>query len=213
MIAPRYLPAICGLVALALIPTLVHSYSRDRGSDGLHSDAIPDSLADYAGRATTRNATWGKRRFDSDDWLERTYTHPGGDEVILTVVRSYDPKRLYHHPELAIAYGTNFDTLQTRPLTGRPELPVHVLSPAPGVNARAIYALHYDGRFIEDPIMFQIRTAGELLFSKRKPMTIFFVLDPSVPPDTEIDSLGASRLLFAAIDSFLEQSARETGPR
>lgn len=207
MIAPRHLPAICGLFALALIPTLVHSYSGNGAPDGLNTAAIPDFLSDYTGRATTRSATWGKRRFDSDDWIERTYANPGGDELTLTVVRSYDPKRLYHHPELAMAYGTDFQTLQTRRLPAHPDMPVHVLVPARGVNARGIYALLYHGRFVEDPILFQIRTAGELLFSKRKPMTIFFVLDPAAPREAEIENLGASRVLFAAIQRFLEQNA------
>lgn len=205
MISPRHAPAVCGLLALALIPTVIHSYSSAATTDGRATGAIPETLAGYHGTPSGRSATWGKRRFNSEDWLERTYL-AGGDEVRLTVVRSSDPKALYHHPELAIAYGTSFQSLDTQRLPSSPDVPLYVLNPAPGVSARAMYVLHYDGRFVEDPIMFQMRTALELLFSRRKPMTIFFVLDPSAPPDAGIETLGATRVLYAGIERFLAQT-------
>lgn len=209
MISTRYLPAICLLVALALVPTIIHSYSDEALGDGLTTATIPVTLADFASVPSGRSATWGKQRFDSDDWIERTYASQA-DSVRLTVVRSYDPKRLYHHPELAIAYGTSFEGRETRPLPVRPDIPVHILRPAPGVAAHAMYVLHYDGRFVADPMMFQIRTAGELLFTRRKPMTLFFVLDPSARVGADKEKLGASRVLLAAIDSFLAQQGAST---
>ncbi len=59
-------------------------------------------------QATNRPADWGRRRFESQDWTERRYVS-GGDQVVLTVVRSFDLKALYHHPELAVAYGADFE--------------------------------------------------------------------------------------------------------
>ena len=41
--------------------------------------------------------------------FERRYLS-GADEVLLTVLRSYDLKRLYHHPELDVAYGAGYLT-------------------------------------------------------------------------------------------------------
>ncbi|MGQ0736346.1 MAG: hypothetical protein ACT4QD_22165, partial [Acidobacteriota bacterium] len=113
MLSTRFAPAICVLVGLAIVPTMIHSYAGEVASDGRVTSAIPTTLDNYAGVPTSRSATWGKRRFDSDDWTERTYTRQG-DEVRLTIVRSYDPKTLYHHPELAVAYGTSFVGLETR---------------------------------------------------------------------------------------------------
>jgi hypothetical protein len=207
MISLRYVPAICLLGALALVPTIIHSYSARVQVDGLSAAAIPDSLAGYSSLPTTRNPTWGQRRFESDDWMERTYDN-GTREVRLTVVRSYDPKSLYHHPELAVAYGTGFSGVRIEDLPERPEVPVHVLAPAPGVNAVGAYVLHYDGRFIADPIRFQIRTAGELLFSRRKAMTLFFATEQNAAPDAAFARLASAEILGAAIDAFVRGDRR-----
>lgn len=209
MISPRYIPALCVLVLFALAPTWMHSYSGALEVDGLTSAAIPSVLGRYHGTATSRRATWGKRRFDSDDWIERTYAD-GAHEVRLTVVRSYDPKTLYHHPELAVAYGPSFVAATIEQLPGRPEIPVHVLRPAPGADTVGLYVLRYEDRFVEDPISFQIRTAGELLFTRRRPMTLFFTTESNVPRDGTLDRLGSSAVLVAAIDAFIAQEPHVT---
>jgi hypothetical protein len=145
MIAGRFVPAVCALVAIALIPTYIHSYAGSTVQDGRRSGSISESLAEYQGTSSGRNATWGKRRFDSDDWTERIY-RSSGDEVKLTVIRSYDPKSLYHHPELAVSYGPSYQKSEIRRLAGRPEIPVHVLSTNGRVRTIALYALQVGGR-------------------------------------------------------------------
>jgi hypothetical protein len=205
MISPRHLPALCVLAGLALVPTVIHNYSAAVVIDGRRTEAIPLALAGYHGAPSDRNEAWGRRRFDSGDWTERNYTS-GAESLRLTVVRSYDHKSLYHHPELAIAYGTSFERVQTQRLPDRPDVPVHVLMPSEGVSAQAMYVLHYDGRFVEDPVMFQIRSAGELLFSRRDQMTIFFVTVQQMAGDAAKRQRAAAQLLFAAIDAFLAQS-------
>lgn len=202
MTSPRYLAPMCVLIGLALVPTVIHSYMDDVEHDHRQTASIPDSLAGYAGSPSDRNPTWGERRFDAHDWIERTYTR-AGDQVRLTVVRSFDPKALYHHPELAVAYGTSFVGLETRRLAARPEIPVFVLEPAPGVGATASYVLHYGDEFVAAPIRFQLRTAGELLFSRRKAMTLFFVFDPAAQPGDDLETAGATQILISAIDRFL----------
>ena len=92
MISARYLPIVCALVGLTLVPTLIHSYSDSIIRDGRATQTIPTSLAGYEGAPSGRNATWGKRRFESDDWTERVYTS-GRDAVKLSVIRSYDLTR------------------------------------------------------------------------------------------------------------------------
>jgi hypothetical protein len=121
------------------------------------------------------------------------------------VVRSYDPKSVYHHPELAVAYRTSFVGEDVIVMDERPEVPVHVLKPGPGVGASAMYVLHYDTRFIDNPIAFQIRAAGELLFSKRRPMTLFFLLNENAGTDDAGGASAEAEFLFAAIDAFLNQ--------
>jgi len=200
MISTRYLPLACALVAVSLVPTVIHSYLDTRVRDGLTTAAIPASLSGYDGRSSGRNASWGQRRFGSEDWMERIY-RSGADEVKLTVVRSYDAKSVYHHPELAVAYGPSYLRTEVKRFVERPDIPVRVLSSDAG--SAAIYTLHYDGRFVEDPLGFQLRTAGELLFSGRKAMTLFFLTIENMPADVDLDSMPAIKLLFSAIDRFV----------
>jgi hypothetical protein len=201
VIANRFLPIVCALVALTLVPTLIHSYADSTVRDGRATETIPTSLAGYVGAPSGRNATWGKRRFESDDWMERIYKS-SDDQVKLSVIRSYDPKSLYHHPELAVAYGPSWVRTEEKRFAQRPEIPVHMLYTDTGGTV-AMYVLHYDDRFVEEPITFQLRTAGELLFSGRKAMTLFFVTDESVPSAAGVDTLPSADLLFAAVDRFV----------
>lgn len=204
MISVRYLPATCVLLALALVPTIIHSYSTDAGDDGRRTAAVPTELAGYTSRPSDRNAAWGQRRFDSHDWVEREYRDVArGHQVTLTVVRSYDAKSVYHHPELAVAYGVSFVGQQVIRLPQRPDVPVHVLKPSPGVPASAAYVLHYDARFVENPIAFQIRTAGELLVTRRKPMTLFFA--QSADAREQAEQVPSASVLLAAVDAFLKR--------
>jgi hypothetical protein len=206
MISSRFVPAVCVLVAVALIPTYIHSYAGSMVQDGRTTASIPVSLAAYHSTPSNRNATWGKRRFDSDDWIERIY-RSSDDEVKLSIVRSYDPKSLYHHPELAVAYGPSWGNAEVRRLAQRPDVPVYVLHGASS-SSIAMYALHYDDTFVQDPIRFQLRTAGELLFSGRKAMTLFFLTDESVPAGMGVDALPSVGLFFGAIDQFVANGDR-----
>jgi hypothetical protein len=200
MISTRFLPALCALTALALIPTFLHSYSDGTVRDARTTAAIPEQLAGYAGTPSGRNATWGQRRFDSHDWIERTY-RSSTDEVKLSVIRSYDAKALYHHPELAVAYGPSYTGTDIRRVARRPDVPLFVLRSNSGVTA--VYALLYEDQFVENPIRFQLATAGELLFSGRKAMTLFFLTDERGSADGDLEQLPSLDLLFAAIDRFV----------
>lgn len=201
MLSSRYAPAICVALLLALVPTIIHSYVGVVAGDDLATSRVPEVLDGYVGTPTARAGDWGRRRFESHDWLEREYKAPG-DTVVLTVVRSYDLKALYHHPELAVAYhAASFSGSGTEPMPGRPDMPVHLLVNRTG-GPVGMYVLHYDGRFVSDPIRFQIRTAGELLFTGRKAMTLFFVRDDAVPEGANPLELPAARLLASAVAAF-----------
>lgn len=205
MISTRYALPVLVLAVLALIPTVIHSYAGLVVDDGRRASAMPVTLATFGSTPSSRNATWGKRRFDSDDWMERTY-NVDGHRVLLTVIRSYDLKALYHHPELAVAYheGHAFDPERTLRFPGRQSVPVHVLRAGTSDNVLAVYALYYDGGFVENPITFQLRTATELLFSGRKAMTLLFAQDPSVPASADVSTAPPTRVLFAALDYFAQ---------
>jgi hypothetical protein len=166
MISSRYVPAVCVLLALALVPTAIHSYAAVVVSDNLRTESIPVALGEFASTPSGRDAGWGGRRFESPDWFERKYVS-ASDELLLTVLRSYNLKLLYHHPELDVAYGTAFLRQETRRFEAHPEIPIHVLYSDVDGGSIAAYALHYDGQFVDDPMWFQLRSATELLFSGR----------------------------------------------
>ena len=202
MISTRFVPVICALVAVALVPTFIHSYTDSTVHDGRVTASIPTSLAEYNGTPSGRNATWGQRRFDSHDWTERTY-RSSTDEVRLTVIRSYDAKALYHHPELAVTNGPSFVKTEVRRFSQQPDVPVHVLYTDETDGMLAMYALHHGTTFVQDPIRFQLRTAGELMFSGRKAMTLFFLTDEHASNSGNIEKLPSLGMFFAAIDRFV----------
>ena len=199
MISMRYTAAVAVLLAAALVPTVIHSYRDGNQEDGIKAGTLAVPLDGENGTATKRRANWGQDRFNSTDWLERQY--PGG--VTLFVGRSFDAKKLYHHPELALAYGHSYGPAAVMRLPSRPDMPVHVLRTT-GTDAgrAALYVLAYDGTYIADPIRFQLRTSIEQLFSRRKAMTLFFVSQPLPSPDAAVESSAAARLLLAAVQEF-----------
>lgn len=205
MIAPRFATAVCVLIVLALVPTMIHSYAGVVVEDGRRASDLPERLAGFSSRPSDRSETWGQRRFESNDWVERVYYTPKG-EVTLTVVRSYDLKALYHHPELAVAYGASFDSASVEALPDRPDMPIHVLGTELETGPGAFYVLHYDGRFVSDPIWFQISTAFELLFRGRRAMTLSFAQTTGMSGNVDLGKEPAVAVLLAAVDSFVNQA-------
>ena len=117
------------------------------------------------------------------------------------MARSYDPKRLYHHPELGVAYGRRFDSPSiVQAAAGSRSVPIHVLS---GEDGLACYALLYDGEFVESPLRFEAGHILGTLISPQKQMTLFFAHGRVTPrPMTS----PVVQVLLAAIDSFLTQA-------
>ncbi len=201
-IATRYLPATAVMLALTLVPTVVHTYVGLSASDGKTSAIVALRLNGVNEVETGRHVEWVRESFGTDDFIERRY----GPDVTLFVARSYDPKRLYHHPELAVAYGRRFDSASViRLSTPVGVIPMHVLS---GEDELACYALLYDGRFVESPLRFEMSHALGTLIGPRKQMTLFFAHGraSATPADSEI-----ARILVGAIQSFLTQPV--TGSR
>ena len=207
MISTRFLAPISLLLAVAAIPTVIHSYRDSNVHDGRTARAIPLTLAGEAGVPTKRRPGWAEDRFSATDWTERRYGTP---EVKLFVGRSFDPKRLYHHPELAVDYGPSYRDGGIVRLSARPDVPFHTLISSGDNRGRvAIYALHADHGYIEDPIRFQLRSAFQMLFSGRTPMTLFFAAQ-DLPPERPVETSRAATLLLAAIAAFEAQRPSAT---
>lgn len=204
MISSRYAVPVLLLLCLAAVPTVIHSYIERPASDGRSAAAIPMQLDGQFGRPSGRRPTWGAERFGSDDWIERRY--PGPAQIVLFVGRSLDAKRLYHHPELLVSYGTDYGPATTVQLPMAPGVPVRVLRGSDAGSRRVgMYALRYDDRYVANPILFQLRNSAELLFTRRKPMTLFFVAQLLASEDQPVDTSPGAAMLAAALQAFERQ--------
>lgn len=206
MISPRYAAPVAVLLALALVPTVIHSYRGTRLDDGLDAGGIAEILDGMASSPTGRRPSWVENNFDTTDWIERTYD-VDGVETTLFVARSYDPKRLYHHPELALLRGNQTTPAGVAMGRARPDIPLHVVATERGgQKGVAVYALLYDGAYIDDPVLFQLRTSLELLVSGRRPLTLFMAHALAGRPES-VDEAPATRLLLAAVQDFERRAA------
>ncbi|GEM_PF-534247 len=205
MISTRYAIPVIILLALALIPTTIHSYIGATVNDGKSAQNIPLTLNNFTSTPAKRNAQWGEDIFGSTDWFERNYQYNQHTNVRLFVARAYDHKRLYHHPELALSYAQNLGKKEILQLPGHPEIPAHVLSKEDH-SMLVAYVLLYDGQFIQDPITYQISTSLNLLVNARKPMTLFYVSQSGPSANTEFDQSAVADLLSQAINSFQTQT-------
>jgi hypothetical protein len=207
MISTRLAPATLVLLCLALVPTVIHTYSGVSVDDGIRPKALPTVLGGMASEPTGRRENWGQRRFGTDDWIERWYGR--APRLRLTVVRTYDPKTVYHHPELAISY--------PEAQLGRAALerladgtPVFVLRGLDESRDLVAYALVANGEVVEDPYRAQVGLALRMLVSGRRPMTLVYVQDPN-PPAVALDAQPAIALLSRAIEH-VRATAAGAGP-
>ena len=205
MISTRYAAIVVVLVALAGVPTVIHSYMDTAANDGRSAAAIPMQLLGREGVATPRHAGWGEDHIGSDDWIERLYT--GRPAVTLFVGRSLDAKTLYHHPELAVAYGSPFSADEIVSLPQLPGVPVHLLRPSdPGSRRMALYTLRHKDTYVRNGVTFELRNSMAMLFSRRAPMTLFFVSQDQSDASQAIGETPAAAILAAAMDAFDRQS-------
>ena len=205
MISSRYALPVTMLLALALIPTVFHSYLAALIDDGRSVESISHVLGDFSSQPYNRHkAQWVKEVFDSQDWVERIYKSSSGAKVRLFVVRSYDLKRLYHHPELALSRGADLKSEGVFMLHGESEIPVHLLQSNSG-HGLVAYVLLHDGMFIKDPLAHQLLEAFKQLVSARKAMTLFYVSDSISPNGADFNKTSAAFILGEAVKSFQTQ--------
>ncbi len=205
MISSRYAIPVILLLFLALIPTLIHTYAGAELDDGKSVAVVEKGLNGFISEPYGRHRQeWVDEMFKSQDWFERVYTHPGKNDVRLFVARSYDHKRLYHHPELGLSYGSNLEQQGTVRLTGGQDIPVHLYNQVDGLGF-AGYVLLYDDEFVEDPISHQIKNTLALLVSARKPLTLFYISGSYEKPGVDFRETPAAAILAAAIQDFMEE--------
>lgn len=205
MISSRYAVTTIIFLLIALIPTLLHSYIGATFNDGRSVHAISTTLSHFNSSPARRNKHWGKDTFGSDDWFERIYLSDQTGGVRLFAARSYDQKRLYHHPELALSYGKNLPEKSITTLPGHPEISVHLLNTSDN-STQVAYVLIYDESFIKSPLKHQLSESLRLLVTARKPMTLFYASETRPSPDTHFSQSASATVLSLAIKSFQAQN-------
>jgi hypothetical protein len=206
MTSTRYALPVALVLMLALIPTVIHGYLSMKINDGLSAEKIKPLLAGFTSTPTSRKPGWGESTFGCEDWIERTYTDGQGKSLRLFVGRSYDHKRLYHHPELALSYAKDLKGTGQIRLPGQPEIPVNLLRNSMRPNFSAAFVLWYDGKFIDNPIAHQVQDMLKQLVSAGKPMTLFYLADDNTPNDAAFNKTPDALLLESAIRDFIGQT-------
>jgi hypothetical protein len=209
VITNRYGGLVLAMLAVTAVPVIAHQYVGWTAADA-RSLAVDLEVSGMQPAAPPGRGAWIERAFATSDWLEQRYEGPGGS-VTLFLVRSYDAKRLYHHPELALLHGRDFERAVVVRTPEGPDIPVRVLMSATGVAA---YALVYEDTVVESPVVFSLRQAGSLLFSPRRPMTLVLVdhLGAGSSGDTDpADSLAAA-LATRATRAFIDPAGSAERP-
>ncbi len=202
MISTRYGRSVLIIVMLALIPTIIHSYLDLKTNDNLSTHQISPILGSYVSKPTQRKPEWGNDTFACYDWIERNYTNQQGKSVRLFVGRSYDHKKLYHHPELVLSYGKDLRMLGEMQYAAQSKIPVKLLAneTRPVIAA---YALLYDKQFVENAITHQLKSSIIQLITPRKPMTLFYVEAENTSVKSIFSETDAAFVLESAIKDFL----------
>lgn len=191
----RYVWPVIALCALALVPVSIHTYVGLTITDGFTTASLPTTVGAYTSEPAGAGQPWSEM-FASDDWIERRFSGPGGT-VMLTVLRTFDLKRAYHHPELALAHASGFTSHHVQVVDGSP---LHVLRGGT-LRRTAIYALHYDGALVAEPIRFQIRIAAEQLIGGRKPLTLVFARDVTPVDDRPVESWPSTQIVLGTVSA------------
>lgn len=195
MISTRLAPAAAFLLLLALLPTVLHSYRGVFHDDGIRPAQVPAVLDGLPSTPEARRGNWGQRHFGTEEWFDRWYG--AGHRLRLTVVRTYDPKTVFHHPELAISYPQAMlgPAEQAHLPAGEP---VRVLRGTDQSRDLVAYVLIVDGQAIADPYIEQARLALRMLVGGRRPMTLVYAQDRD-PPAVPLAQQPAVTLLASAL--------------
>jgi hypothetical protein len=168
MISARYAWAAAAVLLVAAVPTWLNLARRP-------AEPLPGALEAELGdlgpcEPGRRKAGPIEEAFGARDFATRQY-----GEIELFAARTYDGKKLFHFPELALSYGRV--ATASRDVEG-----VRVLEFAEPRNVHvAAYALLYGKRPVAQPIRFYLSILPELFVGRREPMTLVYVQADAAP--------------------------------
>lgn len=165
------------LLGLTSVPVLVHSYFGFRADDCDGPEALFADCLSHSENDELRQ-DWMRENFAAEAWCEGIIpTDVPGLSLDILVVRSYDPKKLYHNPEIALLRGQTPDRREVERLAaGNGDVPIH----RPHYDrfngeVFAAYLLVYGSRPVANPYTAQLRSFFPQLVRGRRPMTLYFV--------------------------------------
>jgi hypothetical protein len=163
VICARHAWATAVVLLAAAVPTVLNVYRRPAElAPGSLEATLGDALGAFEpGR---RKAETIGEHFGARDFVTRQY-----GAVELFAARSWDGKKLFHFPELALTYG--------RAATAVRDVPgARVIEFAQAGEVRvAAYALLYGDRPVAEPIRFYFSILPERFVGRREPMTLVYV--------------------------------------
>ncbi len=207
MISYRYKVPVLLMLIVALIPTIIHNYLGATITDGKDLSKIPTKFADFISKPSKKLPIWGKEVFNTDEWVERIYRNRKFKTVRLFIARSYDHKRLYHHPELALSYGVSMSNKEMLNLTEHPGINIYFLA-NDDYTKQAAYVLLYDKQFIDKPILHQLSESFRLLLNPRKPITLFYASQEFPDGNKDFENTAFAEVLINAIKQFQAQTGQ-----
>jgi hypothetical protein len=206
----RYVPHIVALIAITAVPTLLHHAHRldvDGCADPSALLVAPGRLAEGAGPDAARAAHYTKM------WGAENWSHgvvpllSPSSRLESLVVRSFDPKVVYHWPETRVASGRpDRRVLQEAGRNGR-TLPIHhpfydSVDSRRGTVRVARYLLAYHAEPVSNAYRAQLLAAPVELVTGRQPMWLFFVYGDVSPEEREEAEEAALDWLFSAWDRY-----------
>jgi hypothetical protein len=191
----RHVPLIAVLLALAAAPTWLHHTGRlnvdDCGELAIAFEPMSDGSPPVGDGEAARRRKRLLTLYGDGSWVEgRVSIRRGGPRLTTVVVRSFDPKTIYHWPGNRVI-GTRPERTTLETVTaGAGQLPIHRLHyPRRSERGRkvkfAAYLLVYGGELVRNPYLAQLLSAPRQVVAGRMPMWLFFVFGDVHPADLD----------------------------
>jgi hypothetical protein len=158
------------------VPVLVHSYGDSKVEDCSNVDALFATAAGAGGAGAQRNSSmW--YQFRAAKWAEGAFAETDPPlQFEFVIIRSYDPKRLYHRPETYFRQQTSSSQLVQSMTRNTGSVPVHVVRYEQPDRAQVVaYLLVYNSKAVANPYLAQLAAFPSQLITGAKPMTIFLI--------------------------------------
>jgi hypothetical protein len=170
----RYMGSMAVICALGLAPVAIHSYGKLEIDDC----ARPDQLASRRDWERLPERRRERLRLLLGAFSAREGSipgEPGEPNLEFSIVRSWDPKRLYYRPdheivETFLPTGRELEQLESGP----DALPIHVPIYPENAAIHAAYLLVYDGVAMRDPVLEQMVRSPRMMFRGARPITLYF---------------------------------------